>query len=862
MTRRAALCLALLLCAASALTAVAAEVPSPESVLGFRVGEDRKLADWTQIVGYFQKLAAASPRVRVENVGATTEGNPFLVVTITSEANMARLEEIRRANLRLAGPRTLSEDDARALIESGKTIVALNHGIHSTEVGASQTSMETAYALATGQDPDTLDILDKTVIVMLPSHNPDGTQKVVDWYRKSLGTPWEGGQIPFLYHKYTGHDNNRDWYMFTQVETQLTVKHLYDRWRPQVIHDLHQMGTRAARIFAPPYVDPWEPNVDPALIEAVNGIGTSVAARLTTEGKRGVVIHALYDAWTPARAYPHTHGGVRILTECASAKMATPIDVKFGELERGIGYDAKQAAWNFPAPWPGGTWRLRDIVDYQLSATRALLEHAARNREYWLRTFYEVNRRAAARREPYAFIVPAAQKDPLAASKLLAVMRTGAVELYRARAEFKSGDRTYPAGSHVILMAQPFSAFAKMLLERQRYPDLRQWPGGPPQRPYDVTAHTLPLLMGVEVVTADTPFVAALEKLDAATALIAPGVIERGRGRFFAIGHRNAELVALGRLLRAGVPVRWATAAFLDRGRNFRPGTLLVPENARARLEPMVRELGFLATPVNAAVPSLLLRPPRVGLYQSYVPSMDEGWTRFVFEKQVGVDYQTLHDKDVRAGGLRARLDAIVLPDQSRRAMVNGNPAGSMPPEYVGGLGKEGVQSLKSFVEQGGTLVALDSASEMPIADFPLPVTNVLAGFNRGERADEDEVDQGATDFYCPGAILEVEVERETTSPIAHGLEPSPVWFEGGPAFETKAGVLLARYPLRSNPLMSGWLLGDEHLHGKGALVEVSLGMGRVVLFGFRPQYRAQSWATYVALLNTLYTSAVTPLAQ
>src|SRR5437773_612654 len=254
MTRRpAALCLALLLCAAAALPAVSADVPTPESVLGFSVGEDRKLADWTQIVGYFQKLAAASPRVKVEDVGPTTEGNPFLVVTITSEANMARLEEIRRANLRLADPRTLSEDEARGLIDTGKAIVALNHGIHSTEVGASQTSMQTAYALATGQDADTLDILDKTVILMLPSHNPDGTQKVVEWYRKSLGTPWEGGQVPFLYHKYTGHDNNRDWYMFTQVETLLTVKHVYDRWRPQIVHDLHQMGTRAARIFAPPY---------------------------------------------------------------------------------------------------------------------------------------------------------------------------------------------------------------------------------------------------------------------------------------------------------------------------------------------------------------------------------------------------------------------------------------------------------------------------------------------------------------------------------------------------------------------------------------------------------------------------------
>jgi len=861
MTRRpAALCLALLLCAARARPAVSADVPTPELVLGFKVGEDRKLADWTQIVGYFQKLAAASPRVKVENVGPTTEGNPFLVVTITSEANMARLEEIRRANLRLADPRTLSEDEARRLIETGKAIVALNHGIHSTEVGASQTAMETAYQLATRQDADTLDILDKTVILLLPSHNPDGTQKVVEWYRKSLGTPWEGGQIPFLYHKYTGHDNNRDWYMFTQVETQLTVKYLYDRWRPQVVHDLHQMGTRAARIFAPPYVDPWEPNVDPALIEAVNAIGVHIGAGLTSEDKKGVVIHALYDAWTPARAYPHTHGGVRILTECASARMATPIEVSFKDLERGIGYDAKQASWNFPDPWPGGTWRLRDIVDYQLSATRALLEHAARHREYWLRTFYEVNRRAAARREPYAFIVPAAQKDPLATSKLLGVMRTGAVEIQSARAPFDAGGRSFPAGSHVILMAQPFSAFAKMLLERQRYPDLRQWPGGPPQRPYDVTAHTLPLLMGVEVVTAEAPFVAALERVDATAALTAPGSIERGRGRFFALGHKNPELVALGRLLRAGVPVRWATAAFLDRGRNFRPGTLLVPENARARLEPMARELGFVATPVSAAVPSLLLRKPRVGVYQSYVPSMDEGWTRFVFEKQVGVDYQTLHDKDVRAGGLRERFDAIVLPDQSRRAMVDGNPPGSMPPEYVGGLGKEGVQGLKGFVEQGGTLVALDSASEMPIADFPLAVTNVLAGFNRGERADEGE--RGSKDFYCPGAILEVEVELATTSPLAHGLEPTPVWFEGSPAFETKTGTVLARYPVRSNPLMSGWLLGDEYLRGKGALVELPLGTGRVVLFGFRPQYRAQSWATYVALLNALYTSAATPLAQ
>jgi hypothetical protein len=241
---------------------------------------------------------------------------------------------------------------------------------------------------------------------------------------------------------------------------------------------------------------------------------------------------------------------------------------------------------------------------------------------------------------------------------------------------------------------------------------------------------------------------------------------------------------------------------------------------------------------------------------------MDEGWTRFVFEKQMGVDYETLHDKDVRAGGLRARFDAIVLPEQSRRAMVAGNPPDSLPKEYTGGLGKEGVQALKAFVEQGGTLVALDSASEMPIAEFPLPVSNALAAFKGSERRGEDEGDQGAKDFYCPGAILRVQVEGLSTSPLAHGLDATtPIWFEDSPAFDVKTGTVVARYP-PENPLLSGWLLGDRHLHGKAALVEVPLGMGRVVLFGFRPQYRAQSWATYVALLNAVYTSAVTPLAR
>ena len=844
----------------------AAAVPSPGAFLGFEVGADRTLADWSQIGAYFHALDAASPRVTVEEIGKTTDGLPFLLVTITSEANMARLGEIRADNLRLADPRRLEDAEAARLVARGRAIVAMNYGIHSTEVGTTQAAMLVAHHLATAEDEETRTVRDQAVVLMLPSHNPDGTQRVTEWYRTTLGKPWEGANPPFLYHRYAGHDNNRDWYMFTQVESRLTVEHVYDRWRPQVVHDVHEMAGRGARLFVPPYLDPWEPNVDGALVAASNALGADVASRLTTGGRRGIAIHAIYDAWTPARAYPHTHGAVRLLSETASAKMATPVEVKRDDLQPGAGYDPRVRSWNFPEPWPGGTWRLRDVVDYQVAASLAVAAHAGRNREHWLRTMHGVNRRAASRTSPDAFVVPAAQPDPWAAAELLTVLRTGAVEIHRARSAFQAGGRGYAAGAHVIRMQQPFGAFAKQLLERQAYPDLRPTPEAPPQRPYDVTAHTLPLLMGVEVFEIAQPFEAALEIVER----IAPsrGGIALGGVAYLAFGHRSGDLVALGRLLRAGVPVRWTTAPFRDRGRTYPTGTLIAPASARPRLAALAAELGLDVRPVRRAAPSLLLRAPRVGVYQSFVPSMDEGWTRFVLERHAEVAYTTLHDRDVRAGGLRARFDAIVLPDQPPLQVVGGHAAGAMPPEYVGGLGREGVGALKAFVEAGGTLVALDTASAVPIERFDLPVTDALARFHvvsrdpatdlevAGSAAARDEAGKPA--FFGPGAILSVDVDL--AHPLAAGLDArTPVWFESSPAFEVKPpAVAVARYPA-ANPLLSGWLLGPEHLHGKAALVEVPLGRGRVVLFGFRPQYRAQSRATYAPLLNALYLSAATP---
>jgi hypothetical protein len=399
-------------------------------------------------------------------------------------------------------------------------------------------------------------------------------------------------------------------------------------------------------------------------------------------------------------------------------------------------------------------------------------------------------------------------------------------------------------------MTQPYSAFAKMLLERQRYPDIRPFPGAPAQRPYDVTAHTLPLLLGVDVTAVPAAFTADLEPVTQVTVL--PGAVT-GRGPWLAIGHRTGDLVALGRLLRARVPVRWATAEFSDAGRRFPAGTLLVPASARARLLEMARELGVVAHAVAVAPPALVLRAPRVGVYQSWMAAIDEGWTRFVFDQQMGVDYQTLHDRDIQAGGLRDRFDAIVLPSQSPNATITGHPPGTMPDEYVGGLGARGVQELKAFAEAGGTLVALDAAARLAVREMALGVRDALA---------EDRA-PAASGTGGRLAVREMALGVITTpDPLTAGMDESAaIWFEESPAFETETGKVLARYA-QTNPLLSGWLLGERRLFGKAALVEAPLGRGRVVLFGFRPQYRGQSWATYPALLNAIYTSALVPRAR
>ena len=787
------------------------QVPTPESHFGHPMGVDRELLDWAQVVSYFQQLAKTSDKIRVQELGKSAEGRPFIAATISSAGTLRDLDRYRDIQARLADPRRTPPEEATRLIAEGKTVVMITCSIHATEVASTHTAVQFVYNLLTQDTPKFRAILNNVILLLVPSQNPDGVDIVTRWYRKTLGTPYEGTAPPELYHKYVGHDNNRDWYIFSQPETRLTAS-LQNVWHPQIVYDVHQQGAYASRMFVPPWMNPVDPNIDAIIAQECNYIGAGMAADLTAAGKTGVAMNALYDFWTPSRHYMAYHGGLRILSESASALLATPITVRPDQIQNtALGFNPRERSWNYLEPWEGGTWRLRDIIDYQLIGFESLLYQAATRRSDLLKNFYEIGRRAVARTSPYAFVIPREQLDPGAARKMLELLRFGQVEIEHAVAPFQAGGKHYSAGSYVIRMQQPYSSYAKTLLERQHYPDLRLYPGGPPQRPYDVTAQTLPLLFGVATDTIEAPFTAQTQAAAAFNfELSNPSV------RAPAIAASDIESWReVNRL--------WSSGASVWRDRatgNFYSGR-----------------------PNPAAVE---LKRPRIALYKSYIPAIDEGWTRWLLEN-FGFAYQDVLNPRIEAGNLRGSFDVIVFPDQPAGQITTGYESGSMPPEYVGGLSAKAAAHLKAFAEAGGTLVFLNRSTDYALEALHLDLKDVIAGVSN-------------RDFYSPGSLLNVTLD--THSPLAYGLPADiAIWSEASPAWEIAAGSrdhTVARYP-NDRVLASGWLLGEKYLEGRSALVEVPMGKGRAVLFGFRPQYRAQSYQAFQLYFNSLVLGSAAP---
>jgi hypothetical protein len=833
--------------------------PAPEAVLGFPVGADHQLASWEQIVDYVDRLGRASPRLTVERIGSSVEGREMIMAVITAPENHRRLEQIRREQGRLADPRGASGAELERIFARQPVVLFIGAGLHGNEALGPQSMVQLAYELATA--PEHRAALRDVVVLLVPSQNPDGVDITRDWYLRNVGTPHAGAPIPWLYHHYTGHDNNRDFFMITQPETRAISRVLYERWFPNVVWDAHQMGNRGARYFIPPFADPLNPNLDPLLVRLTNLVGVQMAADMTAAGLTGISHAQTFDLWWHGggRTVPARHNMVGILSEAASAGGLTPgaggSDVATPILQRPEDLAQPQVGSMFPEPWEGGWWRPLDIVEYNLAAARSLLGLASRQRERLQRMYVQMAERQVEQGSvggPFAFVVPEDQSDPHAAAELLRVLRRGGVEVHQARAPFTAGGLPYPAGTRLVLMAQPYRAHAKDLLEVQHYPERRQYPGGPPQRPYDLSGWTLPLQMGVEVVEVATPFTADLVRVDHPGVRAASVRGARGAVALVLDGATNGSRRAIHEVLAAGGRVTFTAESLHVGERSWPAGSPVVHgvEDLAERADAWATELGTGAAGLPAIPEGRTLDRLRVGLYRPWTASIDEGWTRWVFE-QWAVPFDSLRDAEVRAGRLGERFDVVVIPAQSHAQLVQGHPRAH--PEYAGGLGAEGVEALRTFVEDGGILVLLDGASELAIRSLGVPVRDLLSGQSR---TDPDR-------WFAPGSLLRV--EWNSSHPIAHGMPAEGAVFYGrsdfggGPVFEVDPNAegvrVVARWPER-DVLMSGYAQGEDRIGGHAAVVEVQMGAGRVVMFGFRPQHRGQPHGTFRALFNALYLGA------
>ena len=835
------------------------KIPSPEEFFGFRMGADRRLARWDRIVEYFWQLDR-SPCVKVVELGKTTMGNPFLLVIITSPENMENLEEIRKVSWRLAHPRGLSEEEAERLVSRGRAVVSMTMSVHASEVGGTQMAPELAYELATSDDPEYQKIRRETVLLLVPSANPDGQIMVVDWYNKWLGTEYEGCPLPWLYHKYVGHDNNRDAFHITQVESKMLTRLLFKEWYPQAQVDFHHMGSYGARFYIPPHMDPIYEHVDPLVWAEQRLYGGVMLAELEAAGKTGIETQATYPAdggpyWDEA---PIMHNICGMLTESASAKLATPIYIHYQQLEPSRrGRPEYRPQMVFPHPWPGGWWRLRDIVEQQKIAALAVLKCAASFRERILRNMYLKARRQmewGRSRPPYAFIIPLKQHDVLTMLELLQKLQAADVEVHRAREAFRAEGVLYPEGTYVVFTAQPCRPYVLKLLKQTFYHD-GPWtrkPDGTPLPPYDLATDTLHEFMGVRVIEVSKPFEGDFELCE--TIPLPEGGVEESEKGYLLDGRLNRSFAVVCALLKEGVEVHRVQEPVGD----LPKGSFYIPP--QPGLEEKLREYACSHHVTFKAVESVdferrALRLLRVGVYQRYYGgNIDEGWTRWLLE-QYGFEYETVRDAEIKEGKLAERFDVLILPSDHKSLILGEKieeyyrkirPKYVMPkypPEYRSGIGEEGVKKLREFVEAGGTLVTLGRASDFAIEELKLPIRNVVK-------------DLKPKDFLCPGSTLKVRVNMD--HPLAYGVaEDCLILFRNFPVFEIQKTMnnedyqVVVSYP-EERILQSGWLIGEKYLSRKAALIEAKMGKGRVILFGFSPQFRAITAATFKFLFNCL----------
>ncbi|GAB3948171.1 M14 family metallopeptidase [Spirosoma harenae] len=847
-------------------------IPKPEETLGFPVGADFHLATYEQSLSYFKKLDEVSDRLKLVYVGETSEGRPWYFALISSPQNLANIDKYKAIAQRLAHPAGLTDKEAKKLSLEGKPLVHIDGGLHATEVAGAQHTISLAYEmLSKANDPKIKLILDNVILLLWPSLNPDGQTMVGDWYKSNVGTPYEIAPTPFLYQKYVGHDNNRDAYMLNMIESRVVTR-TWREWEPNIIFVHHQTSPFPTRIWLPPFAEPIAPQTPPIIVREVNMIGMAMAQALESNGQKGAThMGTGFDAWYPGYIdyMPVLQNIPAFWTETALYNYATPHFYTLRDFPKDKSELRIESLYS--SPWTGGWWRISDAMAYMQTASLATLDYAAKYSDVLLYNRYQAGRNTIRKYEqepPYAYFIPQKQRDPVRPVELLRRLAFHGIRIGQLTKEIQFDGLNHPKGTWVIPMNQEYGELTKQLLDVQVYPDLREFPGGPPEQPYDAAGWTLPLQFELNVLPAMKPLTAEVkgaiqmvsgtakdwqkdDKTDAAPADFVPGIgfdtnpvsagIKAPEGHLTGSGSvalvspaQNNMFKLISRSVKTGGSVKYSkeTQRYTIEG------------VSRPTLESWVKELGINGEWATAT--SGIPINPKIALYKPWTASMDAGWTQWILE-QFEIPFVTITNTDMLANDLRDRFDVILMASDRPQTIKNGFAKGVVPPAYEGGLGDLGSASLTNFVNRGGTLVCLNASCDYAIDALHLPVRNIVAGLPR-------------KDYFTGGSLLEV--ETDPTHPVMAGMPTkAAVFVDGSPVFATTDGFkgqALAKFAPTGSPLRSGYLLGEKALQGYAASLDVQQGRGHVVLIGFRPQWRGQPLGTYRVLLNSvLYGGAV-----
>jgi len=848
--------------------------PTPDAFFGFTPGSDRNLFDYEQLLAYLDKLAAASPRLELREVGRSPLDRPMAVLFMSSPDNIARLDQLRELNRTLALDPEIPDARRDELIRDGKVFVMETLSMHSTEVAPTQSLPLFAYEIATTQDPAVLAQLDGVVLMVVPNHNPDGMDMVVEHYRKYRGTKYEGSSLPRVYHRYVGHDNNRDFVSLTQADTRVISRLFSTEWYPQVLVEKHQMGSTGPRYFVPVNHDPIAENIDEGLWNWMAVFGADLQRDMTADGHQGVASHWLFDNYWPGSTETSLWKGViSFLTEAASCKVATPVYVEPTELQvRGKGLAEYKKSVNMPDPWPGGWWHLGDIVAYELSSMRSVLATAAANRAAILRFRNDLCRKEVAKgrtEPPFAYVLPAHQRDRGALPALVALLEQHGVTVDRLTRDVVVDGRALSAGDVVVPLAQPYRAFVKEVMERQVYPVRHYTPGGEIIKPYDVTSWSLPLHWDLDCFSVDVRSADLESDLEPVTSATLRGPAPTlPDGPYWGLAYPssdNASFAAAFAAFKAGISVVRTQSEVGTPAGTLPAGSFLLraDEKTAAHLGEVVHAVSVPPLVLTEApdVATRAVRAPRIALVETWTHDMNAGWTRYVLDTY-GVGYTVVHPADIASLDLAKTFDVVVFPGSGSDLLVKGERKrgdryfpSDLPPEFRKGMGDKGLVNLGAFVEGGGVVVAWGQSVGLFTDGLKVKVDDSTTDTERLPVADATDAAKKAG-LYVPGSLLEVRVADE--NPLTWGLpDRFGVFSRGEPVLRTSIPVLDADrrvvlvYP-ENHVLLSGYIEGESAIEDTPAMVWVRKGKGQLALAAFAPQFRASTPGAFPLLFNAL----------